>query len=218
MTKKDKIIVSAAVLAVVAALVATVLFSIRDRASESSDGTLVSGQKAGKVEKPKAKHAPKASKSKDEVVVESEPDSEENDTQVAELTEEEKQEAEEARLVDVFDAETDKWMDSEKTAMPTMDEINDFRDKFRALPENRKDECLHRALNLLPDENIMLLVGILMDKTENKEYVELIYNDVLNRDESVKNPILMQIYRDKEHPCWADTAWIFDVTGENKKN
>ena len=41
MAKKDKIIVSAAVLAVVAALVATVLFSIRDRASESSDGTLI---------------------------------------------------------------------------------------------------------------------------------------------------------------------------------
>ena len=217
LAKKEKIIASTVVLAVIAVLVATVLFSSRDRASEGGDETLVPEPKAGKVEKPKAKRTPKASKSKVEVVVESETGGEEDDSQVPELTEEEKQEAEESRLVEVFDAETDKWMDSEKTSMPTMDEINDFRNKFRALPENRKDECLHRALNLLPDENIMLLVGILMDKTENKEYIELVYNDILNRDELVKKPILLQIFKDKEHPCWADTAWILDVTGEIQK-
>ena len=37
---------------------------------------------------------------------------------------------------------------------------------------------------------------------------------VLNRDESVKEPILKQIYADKDHPCWADTAWILDATGD----
>ena len=26
-------------------------------------------------------------------------------------------------------------------------------------------------------------------------------------------PILKQIFKDKSHPCWADTAWIFDATG-----
>ena len=74
--------------------------------------------------------------------------------------------------------------------------------------------CIHRALNLIPDENVMLLAGVVMDKTMDKEIVETVYNDILNRDEDVKKPILQEIFKDKSHPCWADTAWILDVTGE----
>ena len=125
--------------------------------------------------------------------------------------------AEEDRLVEAFDAATDKWMDAEKTKPPTMQDVYDFLDAFKKVPPARREECLHRALNLVPDENIMLLVGILMDKTMDKELVELVYNDVLNRSEIVKKPILNQIFTDKEHPCWADTAWILDVTGEVPK-
>ena len=44
--------------------------------------------------------------------------------------------------------------------------------------------------------------------------MEIAFNDILNRDEDVKKPILQQIIKDKTHPCWADTAWILDVTGE----
>ena len=43
------------------------------------------------------------------------------------------------------------------------------------------------------------------------------FNDVLNRDEEVKKLILPKIFKDKTHPCWADTAWILDVTGELPK-
>ena len=128
------------------------------------------------------------------------------------MTEEEKREAEEEKLVDEFDAETDRWMDAGKTKPPTMAEVGAFRDKFRKLPKDRKEECLHRALNLIPDDNVMLLAGILLDKSEDKELVELVFNDILNRDEDVKKPILDTIFKDKTHPCWADTAWILDVT------
>ena len=124
---------------------------------------------------------------------------------------------EEERLVEAFDAATDKWMDAEKTKPPEMQDVYDFLDAFKKVPLERREECLHRALNLVPDENIMLLVGILMDKTMDKELVELVYNDVLNRSETVKKPILRQIFADKEHPCWADTAWILDVTGDVPK-
>ena len=82
------------------------------------------------------------------------------------------------------------------------------------MPKSRKEECLQRALNLVPDENAMLLVGILLDKEQPKEMLELVFNDVLNRDETVKQPILRELFKDKEHPCWADVAWILDVTGE----
>ncbi len=131
----------------------------------------------------------------------------------APMTEEEKREAEEDKCVEDFDALTDKWMELTDKGV-TMADVDSFAAMFRKVPEARKEECLQRALNLVPDENVMLLAGILMDKTQPKELLELVYNDVLNRDEEVKKPILQQIFQDKEHPCWADTAWILDATGD----
>ena len=129
------------------------------------------------------------------------------------VTEEERLEREEAKLVESFDALTDKWMQPSKDGV-TMKDVDYFAEQFRRLPQNRKDECIHRALNLVPDENVMLLAGILMDKSQDREIVETVFNDVLNRNEDVKKPILQQIFKDREHPCWTDTAWILDVTGE----
>ena len=132
------------------------------------------------------------------------------------MTEEEKRESEEEKLVEAFDDLTDKWQEPSAKGV-TMSDIDNFAKAFRSIPKARRDECVHRALNLVPDENVMLLAGILMDKTMDKEIVETVYNDVLNRDEDVKKPILQEIFKDKAHPCWADTAWILDVTGELPK-
>ena len=131
-------------------------------------------------------------------------------------TEDEKGEAEREKCVEDFDNLTDKWMEpSSKGA--SMEDIDRFAKLFRQVPKDRQDECIHRALNLIPDENVMLLAGVLMDKSMDKEIIETVYNDVLNRDELVKKPILLEIFKDKSHPCWADTAWILDVTGELPK-
>ena len=137
-------------------------------------------------------------------------------TAEAPQTEEEKREAEEEKLVDAFDDLTDKWMAPSAKGV-TMSDIDNFVKSFSKIPKSRQDECIHRALNLIPDENVMLLAGVLMDKTMDKEIVETAYNDILNRDEDVKKPILRQIFKDKSHPCWANTAWILDVTGELPK-
>ena len=131
-------------------------------------------------------------------------------------TEEEKREAAEEKLVNDFDDLTDKWQEPSAKGV-TMADVDTFVKQFRQVPKERQDECVHRALNLIPDENVMLLAGILMDKSMDKEIVETVYNDILNRDEDVKEPILQQIFKDKTHPCWADTAWILDVTGELPK-
>ena len=137
----------------------------------------------------------------------------EADEPKAPVSEEEKREAEEEALVEAFDALTDSWMEPSQKGI-AMDDVQRFVGQFRKLPASRKGECLQRALNLVPDENVMLLAGVLMDKSQENEYLEMVYNDVLNRDEDVKKPILQQIFKDKDHPCWADTAWILDVTGE----
>lgn len=128
-------------------------------------------------------------------------------------TDEDVREAEETKLVDAFDALTDAWQEPAKKPVSMVD-VKRFNDQFRKVPTSRKDECLHRALNLIPDENVMLLAGILMDKSYDAEILDTVYRDVLNRAEEVKKPILHQIFKDKTHPCWADTAWILDVTDE----
>ena len=120
---------------------------------------------------------------------------------------------EDERLAKEFDSLVDSWTKpSGKGA--SMEDVQRFAESFRKVPRSRKRECLQRALNLVPDENVMLFAGVLMDKTQEKEFLEMVYNDVLNRDEDVKSPILQQIFKDREHPCWVDTAWILDVTGK----
>lgn len=133
-----------------------------------------------------------------------------------EKTPEELQEEEAEKKVEAFDSLTDKWMEKEGGEV-TMKDMDAFVAAFKAVPDARKDECLHRALNLVSDDNVLLLAGILFDKSIDKEYLELVFNDVLNRDEEVKKLILPKIFKDKDHPCWADTAWILDVTGELPK-
>jgi hypothetical protein len=127
-------------------------------------------------------------------------------------TEEGQAETEEA-FVNAFDALTDKWLEPSGADVP-MAEIENFRQQFNKIPHARKEGCLQRALNLLPDENIMLLAGILLDKGQPTEFTELVFNDILNREDSVKKPILKEIFKDKSHPCWTTAAWILDVTGE----
>lgn len=142
----------------------------------------------------------------------------ENGDEPEELSEEDRREREAEARVNAFDDMTDKFMETEEGCKAvTMDDVKKFRELFKKVPKERKEECLHRALNLLPDDNVMLLAGILMDKEEDKELVELVFNDILNRDESVKQVLLKEIIKDKTHPCWADTAWILDVTGKGKE-
>lgn len=119
----------------------------------------------------------------------------------------------EEKLVNAFDDLTDAWQEPTADKV-TMDEVARFREQFNKVPKARKDECIHRALNLIPDENVMLLAGILLDKTQEKDILETVYGDILNRDEDVKRPILQELFKDKTHPCWADTAWILDVTDD----
>ena len=130
-----------------------------------------------------------------------------------EESEEERREAEEERLVEAFDSMVDEYQEPREKGVG-VEETRKFLASFAKVPKRRKEECLQRALNLVPDENVMLLAGVLMDPGEDKELVELVFNDILNRDEDVKKVLLERILRTKGHPCRADAAWILDATGQ----
>ena len=158
-----------------------------------------------------AKDSPKGAAESREISAEDDVDAGEPAGDDADDEDADEDEDPDEHLVNAFDALVDSWMEPRAGGVSLADS-DAFVAAFRKLPEERREECLHRALNLVPDDNVMLLVGILIDKSIDKELVELVFNDVLNRDEEVKKPILKEIFKDKSHPCWADTAWILDVT------
>ena len=196
--------------------------ALRERIGEANEAETEATPKAEAVaEGKKARPQPRAAArraAEDEDVDRDDDDSSSDsaDEKPEPLTPEERAEEEEEKAVETFDNLTDKWQEPAKDV--TMDDIDRFLQTFRKIPEKRREECLQRALNLVPDENVMLLAGVLMDKSLGKEMVELVFNDILNRDEDVKRPILQQVFKDKTHPCWADTAWILDVTGDKKRS
>lgn len=119
------------------------------------------------------------------------------------------------RLDDFFDL-VGKWTKS-RDRQPNVRDVAEFVSVYKKTPKNCRSECIHRALNLIPDRNIMLLAGILFDKSIDKTTVQTVFQDVLNRDNEAKNNIIEEIYKDKTHPCWDDVRWIFEVTGETPK-
>lgn len=179
----------------------------RDATRENGSGRVSVAKRAGQGTKPHMASAETETKASSQVTV-----AKGAEASALPVSGDEKQEAEETALVDSFDALTDKWMEPAKNGVSIKD-VEEFSACFRKVPRSRKEECLHRALNLVPDENVMLLAGVLLDKSLDKQLVETVFNDILNRDETVKKPIMEQIFKDKSHPCWADVAWILDVTG-----
>lgn len=122
----------------------------------------------------------------------------------------------ERQIIQRFDALTDKWSRHQKTPA-TVEEVKAFVTAFQGLPPSRRLEHLQRSLNLIPDENVILLAGVLLDEGTDEVSAKAIFEDIINRNESVKKPILEEIYKDKSHSCWDDTRWIFEVTGETPK-
>lgn len=114
-----------------------------------------------------------------------------------------------------FDGFVDKWVKPSKTAIP-IEFVDAFTKSFKNLPKERQYVCLQRALNLIPDENIMLVMGILMDCDTDKTMAEAIFHDILNRNDSIKLTIIDEICANKEHPCWGEANWISKALGERR--
>ena len=115
------------------------------------------------------------------------------------------------RKVTRFYAEVDRWT---RERPVSVEDVQEFVRKFNAIPPPLRKGSVHRALNLIPDANVALLAGVLFDKSQPKEIVREVFNDIVNRPEEVKEPILKEIVKDKTHPCCSDAEWIFEVTGE----
>lgn len=85
------------------------------------------------------------------------------------------------------------------------------RDAFRELSDDDKESEVHHAMNLLPDESVAVMYGVLFDKTQSEEIMDVIFSDILNRDEVIKNPMMRVIREDKDHPMYPEADRILEV-------
>ncbi|MCL2103880.1 MAG: hypothetical protein FWH21_02300 [Kiritimatiellaeota bacterium] len=93
----------------------------------------------------------------------------------------------------------------------TLEDQLRIRDAFREMDEDNKMEEVHHAMNLLPDETVAVMYGVLFDKTQSEDIMDVIFSDILNRDEDIKNPMMREIRRDQTHPMYTEAARILDV-------
>jgi len=82
---------------------------------------------------------------------------------------------------------------------------------FEELDPRDKLPAINQALNLIPDEQFATLYPILYDKEQPEEVLDAIFNDALNRDETIKIPLMKELRKDKTHPMFFESARILDV-------
>ena len=96
----------------------------------------------------------------------------------------------------------------------TVDEMIRTKELFDSLNEEQRNDEIGHTMNLIPDESIGLLYGILFDPAEGAEITDTIFCDILNRDEDIKMPVMRQLLKMKDHPCYEDARHILSVAGD----
>lgn len=102
----------------------------------------------------------------------------------------------------------------EQKDLPTEEQSRRVKTAFAKLEKVDQMEGLRRALNLLPDEQFPVLYAIFFDKLENVEILDAIFSDALNRPATIKNPLLKDLRKDREHPMFFEATRILDAIGE----
>lgn len=97
----------------------------------------------------------------------------------------------------------------------TLEDQLRVRDAFREMTEENRMEEVHHAMNLLPDESIAVIYGVLFDKTQPEDIMDVIFSDILNRDEAIKILMMREIAKDPTHPMYEESVRILEITDDN---
>ena len=106
-------------------------------------------------------------------------------------------------LVEDFAASSDRVVTKEDRA-----KVNEA---LKRLPRERRRESAQSLLNLVSDGNFGVMRDVLFDPAQPTEVVDAVFNDLLNRPEEVKTPLLKEIAQDSSHANCAEARRILDV-------
>ena len=82
---------------------------------------------------------------------------------------------------------------------------------FRRLPAEGQVEVAQHISNLLPDEEYAPLGKLLTDPKLPEEVLDVLVMDLLNRPNSLKLPLLLELARDAQHPKAVEAKDLLEV-------
>lgn len=82
---------------------------------------------------------------------------------------------------------------------------------LKRLPRERRRESAQSLLNLVSDGSFGVMRDVLFDPAQPTEVVDAVFNDLLNRPEEVKLPLLKEISQDASHANCVEARRILDV-------
>jgi hypothetical protein len=82
---------------------------------------------------------------------------------------------------------------------------------MRGLPPEAQEEFVAHAVNLCEDEQFDLLANVYFEAATPSEVKETIFNDVLNRPDEIKLPLLAKTLRNPTHPMAGESKEILEM-------
>jgi hypothetical protein len=82
---------------------------------------------------------------------------------------------------------------------------------FPNLPEDGQEEVAQHLSNLVPDDNYSQLGQLLLNAQLPQSVLDVLMSDVLNRPNSVKLPLLLQVAQNSSHPEAAEAKDLMEL-------
>ncbi len=88
-----------------------------------------------------------------------------------------------------------------------------IKTSFDALKsEQDRLEGMQAMMILVSDGAVQSLMPILLDTSYSPDILDIIFSDIMNREDEIKYPILEEIVKNPEHPNFVDAAHVLEVT------
>jgi len=98
---------------------------------------------------------------------------------------------------------TTNWPDKIDTILasdvPESDKTKQFLEMFPKLPEEGQEAVVNHLSNLLPNEEYGQLANLFTNAELSPEVLEVLLRDALNRPNSLKLPVLLEVARNPQH-------------------
>jgi hypothetical protein len=96
------------------------------------------------------------------------------------------------------------WSDKVDTILaanvPESDKARQFLEMFPGLPEEGQEAVANHLSNLLPNEDYARLAAFFTNAALSPEVLDILMRDALNRPNSLKLPVLLEVARNPQHP------------------
>jgi hypothetical protein len=100
------------------------------------------------------------------------------------------------------------WLTESETPA---DAANSILSNWKDLSDPGRTAAAQHLANLVADEQFQPVANILLDLKSSQEVQSILFADILNRQDSVKWPLIMKVLETKDHPLSQEARTILTV-------